>query len=114
MTTKNTATSEVTSDDKVWGLLAYLLNPLIPIIALLMEDKKARPFIKYHSVQALAFFVAYFVVISVLSAITFGIGGFIIGILVFVLSIMYCVKAYQGQWFEIPVITSFCKKQGWM
>lgn len=114
MTTKNTTTSEVSSDDKLWGLLVYLFNPLVPLIALLMEDKKARPFIKYHSVQSLAFFVAYFVISFVLSIITVGIGGIILGIAAFVIWIIFCIKAYQGQWFEIPVVTSFCKKQGWM
>ncbi len=115
MTSQSVSSSAaVTSDDKLWGLLDYLFNPLIPIITLLMEDKKARPFIKYHSVQALAYFVVYFVLISVLSAITFGIGGFILALAAFVFSVIFCVKAYQGQWFEIPVITSFCKKQGWM
>ena len=45
--------NDVTSDDKLWALLAYVLSPLIPIILLLMQDKKARPFIKYHTMQAL-------------------------------------------------------------
>ncbi len=114
MTTQNVSTPEVTSDDKLWAMLAYLLNPIVPIIALLMDDKKSRKFIKYHSVQSLAFFVAYFVIATVLTAITLGILGFIIGPAALVLYILFCVKAYQGQWFEIPVITNFCKKQGWM
>ncbi len=45
--------SDVTSDDKLWTLLAYILTPIIPIIILLMEDKKNRPFIKAHNAQAL-------------------------------------------------------------
>jgi uncharacterized protein len=114
MTTQNVTSPEVTSDDKLWGMLAYLLNPLVPIIMLLLDDKKARKFIKYHSVQSLAFFVALFVISTVLTAITFGIGGFLVGIAVIVFYILFCVKAYQGQWFEIPVITNFCKKQGWI
>jgi uncharacterized membrane protein len=114
MTTQNVTSPEVTSDDKLWGMLAYLLNPIVPIIARLMEDKKARKFIKYHSVQALGFFVVFFVISTVLTTITFGLGGIIVGIAALVFYIMYCVKAYQGQWFEIPFITNFCKKQGWM
>ncbi len=46
---------EVTSDDKLWALLAYVLTPLVPVIILLMEDKKNRPFLKAHNVQALVF-----------------------------------------------------------
>ena len=41
----------VTSDDKLWAMLAYLLSPIVPIIILLMEDKKNRPFLKAHTVQ---------------------------------------------------------------
>jgi uncharacterized membrane protein len=44
---------EVTSDDKLWTLLAYVLSPLIPIIILFMEDKKNRPYIRAHNAQAL-------------------------------------------------------------
>ena len=33
---------EITSDDKLWALLAYIFSPLVPIIILLMEDKKSR------------------------------------------------------------------------
>jgi len=39
-------TSEVTSDDRLWGLLAYLFTPLVPVIILLMEDKKNRRSLK--------------------------------------------------------------------
>ncbi len=45
--------TEVTSDDKLWVLLAYILSPIVPIIILLMEDKKNRPYIKAHNAQAL-------------------------------------------------------------
>ena len=103
----------ITDDDKLWAMLSYLI-PLIAIVVLFMEDKKARKFIKYHSVQALAFFVVYFILAAILSAITLGILAFIVGPLAFVLYIVFCIKAYQGQWFEIPWLTNFCKKQGWM
>jgi uncharacterized membrane protein len=48
---------DITSDDKLWSLLGYVF-PIIAIIALIMEDKKARPFVKYHAVQALILGVA--------------------------------------------------------
>ena len=47
------ATPEVTSDDKLWALLAYVLTPIVPVIIMLIEDKKNRPFLKAHYVQAL-------------------------------------------------------------
>jgi uncharacterized membrane protein len=50
--------SEVTSDDKLWAALAYVFSPLVPIIIMLLEDKKNRPFIKAHNMQALVWGVA--------------------------------------------------------
>jgi len=45
--------SEITSDDKLWVLLTYVLTPIVPVIVLLMEEKKKRPFIRAHNAQAL-------------------------------------------------------------
>jgi uncharacterized membrane protein len=111
MTTQNVSTPEVTSDDKLWGMLAYLLNPIIPIVILLMDDKKKRPFLKYHSVQAIAYYIVMTVAVT-LASFTI-ILGIILGIGAFILWILWSVKAYQGEWIKIPVITDFCKKQGW-
>src|SRR3972149_3824243 len=44
---------ESTSDDRLWAALAYVFSPLVPIILLLWEEKKQRPFIKAHNMQAL-------------------------------------------------------------
>ena len=65
--------SDVTSDDKLWALLAYipLVGWIIAIVALLMEDKRARPFIKFHSVQALILAVINGVVAGVLTPVVF-------------------------------------------
>jgi len=38
-------------------------------------------------------------------------------IAVFVLwlaTIYWCVKAYAGDWVEVPLVTGFCKNQGWI
>ncbi len=101
---------EVTSDDKLWALLAYILTPIVPIIIMLMEDKKSRPFLKAHNAQALAFGVAAFVINFALSFVFIGICTSVVTLVVV---IMYGVKAYQGNVFEIPVISNFVKNQGW-
>jgi uncharacterized membrane protein len=94
--------SEVTSDDKLWALLAYIFSPLVPIIILLMEDKKNRPFLKAHNAQAL--------ILGIITVIT---SSFCIGILVWFYAIYLGIQAYNGKLVEIPVITNFCKSQGW-
>jgi uncharacterized membrane protein len=104
-------TAEITSDDKLWALLAYVITPIVPIILLLMEDKKNRPFIKYHTMQALVWGIAFYVVSTVLSFVFIGICIWFLGIIV---TIYWGIKAYQGEWVKIPVITDFVKNQGWV
>jgi len=53
MANKPAMDTGITSDDKLWALLAYVLTPVLPIIILLMADKKDRPFIRAHNIQAL-------------------------------------------------------------
>ena len=94
--------SEITSDDKLWALLAYIFSPLVPIILMLMEDKKNRPFLKAHNAQAL--------ILGIIAVIT---SSFCVGILVWFYMIYLGFQAYQGKTVEVPVITNFCKNQGW-
>lgn len=98
---------EITSDDKLWGLLCYLLNPIVPIIVLLMEDKKARPFIRYHAIQALGWVVVWFIASIIVI-------GICLSPLALAASIYFAVKAYQGEYYVIPVLTDFMKRQGWL
>ena len=94
--------SEITSDDKLWALLAYIFSPIVPIIIMLMADKKDRPFLKAHNVQAL--------ILGIITVIT---STFCIGILVWFYQIYLGFKAYQGEYVEIPLITKLVKDQGW-
>ena len=105
-------TSDITDDDKLWALLSYIFTPLIPILMLLLEDKKTRPFIKYHAVQALVFGGVAYLISSILAPVV-GIGC-ITGIAALGYSIYLGVKAYGGEFVEIPFVTDFCKKQNWI
>ena len=94
--------SEITSDDKLWAALAYVFSPIVPIILMLMEDKKNRPFIRAHNAQAL-----------ILGIITIVTSGFCVGILVWFYQLYLAYQAYQGKTVEVPGITNLCKGQGW-
>ena len=102
---------EITSDDKLWAALGYPIA-IVAIIVLFMEDKKIRPFIKYHAVQSIALNIVFFVVASIVTAVTFGIGAlcFPVAWLVF---LYWAYRAYQGELFTVPVVTDFIKNQGW-
>jgi uncharacterized membrane protein len=107
----NTPTSgDVTQDDKLWALLSWLFWP-IAVIVLLLEDKKQRPFIKYHAVQALAVGVVGYLLSGLLSAIVV---GCFIGVALLIYTIYLAIQAYQGQWVVVPFVTDFCKNQGWI
>jgi uncharacterized membrane protein len=101
---------DVTSDDKLWALLAYLLTPLVPIIILLMEDKKNRPFIKAHNMQALIVGVVNVVIALVIGWL---IVPLCLNFLIYIYLIYCAIKSYQGEYVNIPVVTNFVKNQGW-
>jgi len=95
--------SEITSDDKLWAMLGYII-PLIAIVVLLMEDKKNRPYVKFNAIQSLVATV----VISVLATVTFGCGS-----ILFFVMFWWAYQAYQGQDVKIPLISDFIRNQGW-
>jgi len=101
---------DVTGDDKLWAALGYPIG-IIAVVMLLMDDKKSRPFIKFHAVQSIAVNVA-FVILSTLISITV-IGAFCVPVL-WLVFFYWAYKAYQGEYIEIPVVTDFIKKQGWI
>jgi uncharacterized membrane protein len=101
---------EVTSDDKLWALLTYVFSPLVPIIIYLMEDKKNRPFIKAHNAQALVLGLVN-IVLSVVLGWTLILSC--VPLLVWFYLVYLGIQAYGGKYVEIPVITNFCKGQGW-
>jgi len=103
---------EVSSDDRLWVLLCFILTPIFPIITLLMADKKDRPFVKAHTIPTLILGLVEVVIASVISAILPLIGCFTP--LIVVLNIVWALKAYKGEYVEIPFITNFAKQQGWM
>lgn len=103
-----TPAPDATSDDRLWAALAYVFSPIVPIIIMLMEDKKNRPFIRAHNAQALALGVVVWILQTIIGAITCG-----IGFLLWLVMLYFGYKAYQGQYINIPFITDFVKNQGW-
>jgi uncharacterized membrane protein len=102
--------TDVTSDDRLWVLLAYVLTPLVPIIVLLMEDKKNRPFIRAHNAQALVVGVVNFILGIVLS---WTLVLACVPLLIWIVCIYWGIQGYNGKMVEIPIVTNFVKNQGW-
>ncbi len=104
--------TDATSDDKLWAALGYPIG-LIAIIMLFMEDKKNRPFIRYHAVQSIALWVVYVVLGVVITTVTLGFGGICFGV-VWLAFLYAAYLAYQGQMFTVPLVTDFIKNQHWV
>lgn len=98
----------ITNDDKLWAMLAYVLTPLVPIIILLMEDKKGRPFIRAHNAQALVWGI-FNAVISIPGTLCL----FAPSVIIWLVGVYWGIKAYQGDYVNIPVVSDFVKNQGW-
>lgn len=118
---------EITEKDKLMAAISYPI-PLLGIIILLVEDMRSRPFQKFHAVQSLALDVAIGVIGVILSCLC-SIAGVIITdirlglacvtfgsfpLLLWLITLYWAYLAYQGQWFDIPIVTDFIKEQGWM
>lgn len=110
-----TSQEEVTENDKLMAALSYPV-PIVGIIVLLAEDLRSRPFQRYRAIQSLAANVVLWVIIAILAAATFflaGCGGFL-PLLLWLATFYGAYLAYQGQYFEIPIITDFIRNQGWI
>ena len=102
---------ELSSDHRLWALLAYVFSPVAPIILLLMEDKKSHPYIRFHSVQALVLGVINTVLLLVLG---FTIVLAWVPLFIWLYIVYLGVLAYQGKPFTVPFLTKFIKDQGWV
>jgi len=120
----NPTAGDITENDRLMALLAYIIGVIVPIIILVSEENKNRPFQRYHAIQSLGLWVASLIysvlaciVYFLLTTITLGLLGvclWIVFLLPLVPVILYGIKAYQGEWVVIPVVTDFLKKQGWL
>jgi uncharacterized membrane protein len=108
--TQQPMNADITSDDKLWAALGYPIF-IIALIMLFIEGKKDRPFIKYHAVQALALNVVLWVVIIIASVTV------ILALcdpILWLLMLWPAILAYQGKYFEVPVLTKFLRGQHWI
>src|SRR5690242_13132276 len=124
-----TAKSSTGLEENVAALLSYVLGWISGLVFLLME-KNSR-LVRFHAVQALILGVIALVLSfaswpiwivlaiiaaflpDILSMLVMGIAGlimFVIFLGIFVGWIVGMVKAYQGEYFKLPVIGNFAEK----
>lgn len=116
-------------DENVAAVLSYVFNWVSGLVFFLIE-KNSR-LVRFHAMQSLILAVVFFVgmialyivwfvlaiVASQISGILGTLVGLVVGLIIFVFFlacvigwILGMVKAYQGQYFKLPVIGNFAEK----
>ncbi|MFK3936388.1 DUF4870 domain-containing protein [Alkalihalobacillus sp. NPDC078783] len=107
---------EPSSDDRVLAMLIYVSSFFTTIIGPLiiwLVKKDNSPFVDKHGKEYFNFIISY-TIYSVVGFITLAIlVGFIIlpvvGLMWFIFTIVGAVKAYNGEWYRIPLTIPFIK-----
>ena len=103
--------SSVGLDENVAGLLCYAAWFVTGIIFLVVE--KESKFVKFHALQSIITFGFFTVVGWFIGIIPFI--GWLIALLIWplevVLWILLMIKAYNKEWFKLPIIGDIVEKQ---
>ena len=98
-------------DVNIAAALAYFV--IVGIIWLVLEPYNKNRFIRFHSIQAIGLAVVSTGLSIVLGMIP--VLGWILllflPIFIFVVWVLCVVKAYQNQWFKLPIIGDFALQQ---
>lgn len=98
------------SNAKLMALLAYIIAPIGGIIILLSDNMKSDPVLRKHAVQSIAYAVVE-IVLAIILTVTVILAC--LAWVPYVPLVIWGIQAYQGKEINIPVVTDFCKKQGW-
>lgn len=120
---------DATNDDRIMAALAYisqLIFPLgfvLPIILLISETSKKRPFQRYHAVQSLAVGTIIWILALIYTMSWATVGWLMLlclclllplGIALWLLPLYYAMLAYNGKRFRIRGLTQFLEDQRWL
>ena len=89
-----------TDSSKALAALGYLF-PIIAIVMLFVEPYKDEKFVRFHSVQAVAIAVLY-VIVGAISWVP--VIGWLLWLVPVVIAIIGAIKAFQSEYWEIPLV----------
>lgn len=87
---------------KILAGVGYLFW-IVAVIAILIDPYKDEPFVKFHAFQAIAIGIVSWVALMI------PVIGWIAGVVLFIFEIVCAVKAFQGQYYEVPVVYGLVK-----
>jgi uncharacterized membrane protein len=91
----------VSESSRILAALSYLFG-VIAIVVLFIEPYKNEKFVRFHAVQGIALWV-----LGIFYWIPFV--GWLLGLLAFVAVVVGAVNAFQGRYWEVPVIYDVVK-----
>jgi len=94
--------TNVSSDDKLWGALSYLWILSIIVLA----TKKDNEFVRFHAAQGSSIFVASFILMFIPML------GWLINLILAIIAIVAIIKALQGEKWPLPVGADVAKNFG--
>lgn len=105
------ADSTPTQDERVMAAIGHgatffeggLLAPLV----LYLVKKDESEFVAFHSLQSMLFGLLFFG----LSIVTCGIGAVLLVIPYAVFEIIATMKAYEGEWYELPIVGRYAREK---
>jgi uncharacterized membrane protein len=109
-------TSGISEDEKLWGLLAWILSIIGAILALVL--KPGYRYTKYWAYLSLSFFIIIIIIASIINGILMFIPfiGWIlaslISLAIVILWIIGIIKSLQLTWWKPPVIYDIAKALG--
>jgi len=120
MSSEPNATASSGLEANIAGLLCYLFGWVSGLIFLLIDK---RPFVRFHAAQsiglsvgAIVAFIVFTIVVTVLTVITAGFGAItvllfpLIGLGIFVLTVVCMIRAYKGEKYKLPVVGNIVQK----
>ena len=107
---KNLGETSIGMQPNLEGLLCYFLGFVTGFVFYLVEKK--NKFVKFHAIQSMLLFGGFFVINLILLIIP--VLGVLIGTLLSLLSIvlwvLLMIKAYQGEYFKLPIVGEIAEK----
>jgi len=111
-------------EDNVAGALCYLLGFVTGVLFLVLEPYSKRPFVRFHAFQSILFCAAW-IALSIALSIAFGIVGAVlhflwfmllplrglIGLVGFLIWLFCMYKAYNREWYQLPLVGPIAAKQ---
>ena len=103
----------ITDDDKIWAAVMYAI-PLVGVVTLLfLKSKLESQYVHFHAIQVTAFAVTAITSVFIIGMCTLSVGLILLGPALFLLNLFFAYKAYQGNMFELPLITDQLASRGY-